>query len=1208
MTSKSYRKVIDNLTDEEINDILKAWEVEPTDNRKINEEIISDVLEAYDADPEKMKTSKDIIKAYFENEEEFKKDWKAEIRARAKTPRQKEIDRLQREIETKTRELMKLRQEEKEFNERYKENWKDIEWVIDNYQSGNTTNENLKIVDKVMTELYKQPYGTEIPFHKMDQNELAELGNRLKVWYEKTIGNAELRDRIRVSFWLKNGDFKQLPLHQCGNKLLNMFSGSTVFSADTLTSGFSSDDGEYVYQMFDTIMFELLEKPIMTNTKSGHESGFLPYRTSKEVQKNELMIEKLERYQVYGNFFQSERSTIEHKIQCLVHALRMAGIDEKTCLAIANFTDYRRYNELNVLKDIYANFGIRTRVRFIRPDKGRIDFINWHNKGFHGKDGKNIRSVELCIFEKHTMVFDDNITWISLFYIRNIKAINEYADKHGIDYETRCLYNCFKRGKPYFDKSKHHPINTLQLMKALMENGHLIPIKALDNDFVKSAINPTFAEKQELQAEPLNKLSTKPIERKWKDSKFNENNVFYADFETCKKYDEKLKSFVAVEMMLCVQNYDATFKKTYIGLDCGYQMCEELPDGCLVYFHNLGFDGRLLMKCGVSNMIKVGSKVISEDIKYQNKTIHLRDSYSMLTQPLKSFPKSFPKAFEGTNIQKELFPYDYYTHERINEGAIGNVNEAVKVAKWNKDEEKIFRDNLIKTDSLINDEEFDMLKYCEFYCQQDVNVLRVGFNAFRNATLQDPINLDVFEYLTAPSLANDWMMQHVFLPNGNLFKVGGKLRDFIQKCVYGGRCMTRDNKRWFINEILDDFDACSLYPSAMARLFTVEGIPKYEKFAAYEVYDENNLPFILRHAFTEDQIEPTKTRFISQFFVRIKIHSIGIHRHFPLIVKREPTKQTNVNECVEMYVDLIMLEDLIKYQKISFSIIEGYIMKGRRDHRIREAITKLFNKRAEFKKENNPVQQTIKLIMNSAYGKTIQKPIKNFTKYVDEQKKDQIFWNSFNSISCATKINDSDLWAIEKFRRKDIQYNNAVFGVSVLSMSKRIMNEVMCLAEDLNINIYYQDTDSMHIEHNKLPLLAEEFKKLYGRELIGENKLGCFHNDFDELKNAYAILHISCGKKVYFDLLTNDKGEEAIHFRMKGAPQKSIINAAKEFHDETEGANINADIMKLYKHIYDGGTVTVDLIKGGSLFKMNKNGVIEYLKKSQRRVKSTAQK
>jgi len=31
-------------------------------------------------------------------------------------------------------------------------------------------------------------------------------------------------------------------------------------------------------------------------------------------------------------------------------------------------------------------------------------------------------------------------------------------------------------------------------------------------------------------------------------------------------------------------------------------------------------------------------------------------------------------------------------------------------------------------------------------------------------------------------------------------------------------------------------------------------------------------------------------------------------------------------------------------------------------------------------------------------------------------------------------------------------------------MSKRIMNEVMCLAEDLGIEIYYTDTDSMHID------------------------------------------------------------------------------------------------------------------------------------------------
>jgi hypothetical protein len=65
-------------------------------------------------------------------------------------------------------------------------------------------------------------------------------------------------------------------------------------------------------------------------------------------------------------------------------------------------------------------------------------------------------------------------------------------------------------------------------------------------------------------------------------------------------------------------------------------------------------------------------------------------------------------------------------------------------------------------------------------------------------------------------------------------------------------------------------------------------------------------------------------------------------------------------------------------------------------------------------------------------------------------------------------------------------------------MSKRIMNEVMCTAEDLGIRIFYQDTDSMHIDMNRLNDLAIEYKSRFGRELIGKN-LGQFHNDFDEV-------------------------------------------------------------------------------------------------------------
>lgn len=48
------------------------------------------------------------------------------------------------------------------------------------------------------------------------------------------------------------------------------------------------------------------------------------------------------------------------------------------------------------------------------------------------------------------------------------------------------------------------------------------------------------------------------------------------------------------------------------------------------------------------------------------------------------------------------------------------------------------------------------------------------------------------------------------------------------------------------------------------------------------------------------------------------------------------------------------------------------------------------------------------------------------------------------------------------------------------------MNEVMCLAEDHGIEIYYQDTDSMHIAKDDIPKLSNIFMTKYNRELIGK--------------------------------------------------------------------------------------------------------------------------
>ena len=120
--------------------------------------------------------------------------------------------------------------------------------------------------------------------------------------------------------------------------------------------------------------------------------------------------------------------------------------------------------------------------------------------------------------------------------------------------------------------------------------------------------------------------------------------------------------------------------------------------------------------------------------------------------------------------------------------------------------------------------------------------------------------------------------------------------------------------------------------------------------------------------------------------------------------------------------------------------------------------------------------------MNSPYGKTIQKPIKSYVSYVDENKMQWLFGHKYKSIIESTQIPNTNIWYIEKIRREDSQINNAIFEFIVLSMSRRIMNEVICLAEDLKIKIYYQDTDSMHSEHDKLNLLANEFRKIHGTD------------------------------------------------------------------------------------------------------------------------------
>ena len=56
-------------------------------------------------------------------------------------------------------------------------------------------------------------------------------------------------------------------------------------------------------------------------------------------------------------------------------------------------------------------------------------------------------------------------------------------------------------------------------------------------------------------------------------------------------------------------------------------------------------------------------------------------------------------------------------------------------------------------------------------------------------------------------------------------------------------------------------------------------------------------------------------------------------------------------------------------------------------------------------------------------------------------------------------------------------YNYVHCGVGILSMSKRIMNKVFSCADDCDIKIYYQDTDSIHLNYDDVDKIVDRYKE-----------------------------------------------------------------------------------------------------------------------------------
>tara|TARA_B110000858_G_C17799879_1_gene474667 strand:- start:35 stop:3268 length:3234 start_codon:yes stop_codon:yes gene_type:complete len=881
-------------------------------------------------------------------------------------------------------------------------------------------------------------------------------------------------------------------------------------------------DNKLVYDVF-TAPEIIIEKYYKSNKYKTKEGDFFTYYLKDNININ------LEDLQIYKKDCDDKKRNLDN---CLLFSLKQYGIaDEKL----------EKIKEMIKLKKIPISD-----IKIV-CDKLRVGITIWFSntnqtrKVSYGKQYDI--NINIGYIENHYFLIKD--TKYTSYSIKNYDSV-----KHLDDFNM--IY--IKTGK----KSNNRFINTFELVSLMMENKDYFfdkidagNINKYDEIYLDKLKDNSFAcleyDINDYREVSFDKTTIEPdleVDEKTK--------IVYFDFETGKI---KRNGKIFVEPFLCCTIDNQDNKKSFLGKNCAYNMLNSLNQDTILIAHNAKFDYTFLTKhLWKCKEICNGSAFITFTGYFGKIKIQIKDSYKLIPMRLSEFPKAFK-----LDYVKEYMPYDLYTDDNINLRYI--EYEAVLDYIENDNEKEIFDENIAKWD-LVKDSCVDMIEYARKYCEIDVQLLRDSYNIFRDNCISH-FNIDVNKILTIPTLADKYLISEGCYDG--VYELSGQPRQFIQNCIVGGRTMCCNNEKNILENVrVNDFDAVSLYPSAMYRINGfLKGLPKVITNLDYNVVKNYD-----------------------GYFVQIKIKKIGIDRKFGLCSYIDTDKGVRnfTNDLVGriVYIDKTGLEDLINFQNVEFEIIKGYYFDEGFNTKINQVIKTIFDKRLQLKKEKNVGQLIYKLIMNSGYGKAIQKSHDVDTKLFDNRKDFESYLSkNYNKIKSFVKYDDDKKFKVSVGSTMTDHFNRCHIGVEILSMSKRIMNEVICLAEDNSLNIYYQDTDSIHIEDKDIAVLSALYKNKYDKDLIGNN-LGQFHSDFElegANKNIIATDSIFLGKKSYVDKLVgeDDAGNKinGFHFRMKGIPSKVVEYYCNEN---------KITIFELYRKMYNGDMIDFDLTCGGTKF------------------------
>lgn len=865
------------------------------------------------------------------------------------------------------------------------------------------------------------------------------------------------------------------------------------------------------------------------------------------------------------------------KIPCVIYTLQIRGVEKEVLdLLWLKNVNYGNVIRTQTIHDILKKFKIQLKIWKLsvrsRQDLSVHPTANCYPRKIPNEEKEQWRTIEVAIYQGHMMIHykcEDafGLSFLSLLGWAIREAI--LIPLNAFEYADRCL-------------------------DAMCDFDQKLWLDSIKN------IEPKKQFKEDLEEFHVSKWNCPPV-------------IYFADFECTT--DEKYHC----PFLIC---YKGPSRGHFIGVQCGEDFLKHLlnshyEEACAakcwkrpyirVYFHNLAYDFTFLWPYLTDINGTMQGNTLYEVIgtyKFKGRRIIISfgDTLKLIPMSLSAAANTFLDKETLKTIRKEAFPYEFYTYKNFKKYGEWCPLEDFRKGFSSKQTAtlKQFDDNLDNLPECLYNREkqqIHLMNYAIFYCEQDVNVLKKVFKRYKTLFKDEPFCEDITNYRTITSLAYAWFLKNVvveykdnkLIPRHDFYQWSRVLRKIGSLTVRGGRTMVRDNRKirynWDGSEdtLIQDFDAVSLYPSAISVLWISEGKPHciQGKFTSIDFLTD----------FTAPEAPKGEFKKYNDGWIHLTYLNTKKERHFPLLCIKDPkTKINNYQNFhgeVDTWVNAIDLFNLIDFQDAEFRYDAAVVWKGERFYECRDAITKIFNFRLDHPKPD-PMNMIAKLIMNSMYGKSTLKvrdyreQIVDATKWrrkgtdtnVSFEKIDN--WRKFfnanayciKSIECldyeqpySRLLNRKDF---RKYRvktyEKDYSPNFVSFGSNVLAMARRIIGRVMALAEDIEEmhpewgpSLFYTDTDSMHITNRLLKELEIKYQEKYQSKLVGTNMLQ-FHSDFevnkddksDVLLGAQESIFIM--KKVYVDKILIQKTDNSTYTRLfrrgKGFPSEAL-----EFED-----------------------------------------------------------